>query len=130
MESVPAINTTHLDKERKEKNIKENMISPEQVKKAVYNRIDFKLPEEIWEEIDEAFGVCWNKVIGFGNEVDPEFVVDFIAAHLKKKHILLGFEKVKDIVSIILDYIEMTRGFLDDTKPFIPVFQHNNGKDK
>lgn len=45
-------------------------IDSERVKCAVYNRIDFDLPEEVWKEIDEAFGVCWNEVIGFGNEVD------------------------------------------------------------
>ena len=45
-------------------------IDSERVKCAVYNRIDYDLPEEVWKEIDEAFGVCWNEVIGFGNEVD------------------------------------------------------------
>lgn len=54
-------------------------IDSERVKCAVYNRIDYDLPEEVWKEIDEAFGVCWNEVIGFGNEVDRTEVINYVA---------------------------------------------------
>ena len=31
------------------------VIDPQRVKRAVYNRIDFELPEETWKEINDAF---------------------------------------------------------------------------
>lgn len=43
---------------------KSGEIDPAKVKSAVYIRIDFDLPEWIWDKIDNAFGECWNKEIG------------------------------------------------------------------
>ena len=60
------------------------VIDPQRVKRAVYNRIDFELPEETWKEINDAFCTCWNEVIGFGNEVDSIEVKNYIADWLRK----------------------------------------------
>ena len=35
-------------------------IDPDRVKIAVYNRIDFELPEDLWNKIDSLFAQCWN----------------------------------------------------------------------
>lgn len=96
------------------------MIDPDKVKKAVYNRIDFELSEDIWEEIDEAFRQYWNNVIGKFGEIGPYGTVNFIADYLKKRHILFQFEKIITIVDIIWDFLEMTGGFLSEENPFIP----------
>lgn len=105
------------------------MINPETVKKAVYNRIDFELPEHIWEEIDEAFGQYWNNVIGKFGEIDTYGTVNFIADYLKKQHILFQFEKLIFIIDIIWDYLEMTGGFLSDDAVFIPPAKTEKPKD-
>lgn len=99
----------------------EKTISPKRVKMAVYNRIDFELSEEFWEEIDTAFAECWNEVIGYGNDVYKETIVGYIVGHLKRKRIMLSVDKVDRIVGIILDYIKMTGGFLDEDAVVIPV---------
>ena len=39
------------------------VIDPQRVKRAVYNRIDFELPEETWKEINDAFCTCWNEAL-------------------------------------------------------------------
>jgi hypothetical protein len=41
-------------------------ISAGRVKEAVYNRIDFQLPEEHWNIISDAFADVWNDEIGLG----------------------------------------------------------------
>lgn len=99
----------------------EKTISPKRVKMAVYNRIDFELSEEFWEEIDTAFAECWNEVIGYGNDVYKETIVGYIVGHLKRKRIMLSVDKVDRIVGIILDYIKMVGGFLDEDALVIPV---------
>ena len=99
----------------------EKTISPKRVKMAVYNRIDFELSEEFWEEIDTAFAECWNEVIGYGNDVYKETIVGYIVGYLKRKRIMLSVDKVDRIVGIILDYIKMTGGFLDEDAVVIPV---------
>ncbi len=95
-------------------------IDPDRVKKAVYNRIDFELPDHIWEEIDEAFRQYWNNVIGTFGEIDTYGTVSYIATYLKRHHILFRFENIITIVDIIWDYLEMTGGFLSEDTLFIP----------
>lgn len=95
-------------------------IDPERVKRAVYNRIDFELPEEVWKEIDEAFGVCWNEVIGFGNEVDRTEVINYVADWLRKRKVMILESRLTRILDIMFEYIKMTGGFLDESQPFLP----------
>jgi hypothetical protein len=93
---------------------KEGTISAKKVKESVYSRINFELPEQIWNEIDYAFGECWNNVIGITGEVNEGQIENYIFNHLKKQRIIFEFEKVEKIVKIIYDYITMTGGWLDD----------------
>ena len=64
-------------------------IDAERVKRAVYNRIDFELPKEVWTEIDGAFRVCWNEIIGFGNEVDRTEVINYVVDWLRKRKVMI-----------------------------------------
>ena len=93
-----------------------NKIDPRQVKKAVYARIDFPLPESTWEAIDDAFGDCWNNVIGIGGDIYFDQIFDFINDRLKKRHILLLPDNLARVLTIMLDHIEMVGGFLDDPR--------------
>lgn len=91
-------------------------IDPGKVKKAVYARIDFPLPESTWEAIDHAFGDCWNNVIGIGGDIYFDQIFDFVNGHLKKRHILLLPDNLARVLTIMLDHIEMIGGFLDDPR--------------
>ncbi len=96
------------------------VIDSERVKHAVNNRIDFELPEEVWEEISEAFGVCWNEVIGFGNEVDRMEVINYVSDWLRKRKIVILESRLTRILDIMFECIRMIGGFWDESQPFLP----------
>ena len=89
-------------------------INPEKVKNAVYNRIDFNLPESVWDEIDNGFRNVWNDEIGLRGWIYEGAIEKSIYYHLKSCKILIDFDKLEKIVGIILDYIKMSGGFLED----------------
>lgn len=93
---------------------KDGYINPENVKSAVFNRIKFPLTEKNWNEIDEAFGQCWNDEIGLGGDVYTDFIAQYISNSLTQKKILIEYSRVEKIVEIILDYIKMTGGYMDE----------------
>lgn len=95
-------------------------IDAERVKRAVYNRIDFELPKEVWTEIDGAFRVCWNEIIGFGNEVDRTEVINYVVDWLRKRKVMILESRLTRILDIMFDYIKMVGGFLDESQPFLP----------
>lgn len=91
-------------------------IDPSKIKQAVYNRIDFPLPESTWNAIDEAFGDYWNNVLGMGGDIYFDQFFDFISDRLKEKHILLLPDNLGQVLTIMFDFIEMIGGFLDDPR--------------
>ena len=93
---------------------KKGEIDPEKVKQTVYNRIDFEISEVLWDEIDTAFGDCWNNVIGIRGCIYEGQIEQHIYSHLKSKKIIIDYEKVEIITKIIFDYISITGGLLDD----------------
>ncbi|MFR7823123.1 MAG: hypothetical protein ACLU30_07890 [Odoribacter splanchnicus] len=98
-------------------------IESDRVRTAVYNRINFDLSENIWTEINCAFGYYWNEKIGFAGDVYSEQIVDYIEGCLKEKHIILQKGKIIYIVNVILEYIKMIGGFLNEETPFIPLIK-------
>jgi len=93
---------------------KEGGISAQNVKESVYSRIDFELPEHIWNEINAAFADCWNNVIGVTGWVHEGQIEKYIYDQLKSKRILFDYDKIERIVKIMYDYISMTGGWLED----------------
>ena len=91
----------------------EGFIDPDRVKQAVYTRIDFELPEKHWDAISNAFAECWNNKIGLGNWVHEQQIETFIQKELNRQHILIEHNRIEIIVSIINDYITLTRGYLE-----------------
>jgi len=89
-------------------------IDSDRVKSAVYNRIDFELAEDLWDKIDSLFAQCWNNEIGIRGYVYENQIEEFIYNGLKKENIILPYEKVSKIVSMIYDYISLTGGFLNE----------------
>lgn len=92
---------------------KSGEINPEKVKNAVYNRIDFELPEWLWVKIDTAFATCWNNEIGLRGWVHENQIETAISKKLKQENIMFDYDKINRIVKIMYEYIEMTGGFLD-----------------
>ena len=93
-------------------------IDPSKIKRAVYNRIDFPLPDSTWEEINDAFGDCWNNVVG---TFTPKMFLDYIDKRLREKKIFLSLEQLKRILWVMFDYIEMVGGVFDE--PHNPNFE-------
>ena len=56
--------------------------------KVVLNGIDFELPDNIWDAIDDAFGNYWNVEVGYGGWPDFNFAVRSISNWLQKEHII------------------------------------------
>jgi hypothetical protein len=83
---------------------------------AVFNRIDFPLSSKIYKEIDKAFEQCWNKEIGLGGDIYEGFIEKFIFETLVNKKILIEYSRIEKVVEIMMDYIEMTNGFLDENR--------------
>ena len=87
---------------------------PRQAKRAVYNRIKFELPNYIWDEIDTAFGDCWNNEIEMGEYIYEGQIEQHIYNHMQSRKIIFEYEKVEIIAKIIFDYMWMTGGLSDD----------------
>ena len=56
--------------------------------KVVLNGIDFELPDNIWDVIDDAFGNYWNVEVGYGGWPDLNSAVRSISNWLLKEHII------------------------------------------
>jgi len=92
---------------------KSGVIDPEQVKAAVYNQIDFELPQWLWVKIDQAFSECWNNEIGVRGWVHEGQLENYIYNSLHEQNIMFEYVKIVQIVKIIYGYIEMSGGFLE-----------------
>jgi len=97
---------TNTDKDKKH-------IDPTLVKKYVFENINFHLTEEYWTLIDNTFSEIWNDKIGIGGYFDWDDISGQIYSNLKNQKILIEFEKIIQIVNLILTYIENTGGFME-----------------
>ncbi len=89
--------------------------------KVVLNGIDFELPENIWDAIDDAFGNYWNVEVGYGGWPDLNSAVSSISNWLQNEQIIFPIDKIVTIVNIMFDWIEQVPGaILDDDAVVIP----------
>ena len=89
--------------------------------KVVLNGIDFELPDDIWDAIDDAFGNYWNVEVGYGGWPDFNSAVRSISNWLQKEHIIFSLDKIATIVNVMFDWIEQIPGAtLDDSEVVIP----------
>ena len=89
--------------------------------KVVLNGIDFELPDDMWDAIDDAFGNYWNVEVGYGGWPDFNSAVRSISNWLQKEHIIFSLDKIATIVNVMFDWIEQIPGAtLDDSEMVIP----------
>lgn len=74
--------------------------------KVVLNGIDFELPDDIWDAIDDAFGNYWNVEVGYGGWPDFNSAVRSISNWLHKEQIIFPLDKIATIVNVMFDWIE------------------------
>ena len=95
--------------------------SPDVMHKVVLNGIDFELPDDMWDAIDDAFGNYWNVEVGYGGWPDFNSAVRSISNWLQKEHIIFSLDKIATIVNVMFDWIEQIPGVtLDDSEMVIP----------
>ncbi len=95
--------------------------SSEVMYKVILDNIDFELPENIWDAIDDAFGNYWNIEVGYGGWPDLNSAVSSISNWLQTKHIIFPIDKIVTIVNVMFDWIEQIPGaILDDDVVVIP----------
>ena len=95
--------------------------SSEVMHKVVLNGIDFELPDDIWDAIDDAFGNYWNVEVGYGGWPDFNSAVRSISNWLQKEHIIFSLDKIANIVNVMFDWIEQIPGAtLDDSEVVVP----------
>ena len=83
-------------------------IDDEEMRKAVYDQIDFKLSSEAWQEINDVFTEYWGQETKQEYFIDWNIFTDLVAGRLKKKHILLDREKIDCIVEAIIEHLKET----------------------
>ena len=89
--------------------------------RVVLSKIDYELPDEIWDEINEGFAYYWDVEVGFGNDVYFGDACVSIQNHLNFAGIMFPYEKLEQIMEIIFDFVEQIPGaFLDDSAIVIP----------
>ena len=91
----------------------EKKINSNEVYDYVLAHIEFDLPLTTWKYIDKIFYEIWNSKIGIGgsfywDEIETEVLLEF-----KKQRILLPDNYVKNVVHLILKYIEQVGGIIE-----------------
>ena len=91
--------------------------------KVVLSKIDFDLPDDVWNEIDAGFADYWDYEVGVGNEVYFDSAYNSIQKHLNTLGVLYPYENVATILEIMFDFIENIPGaLLDDLEDESPEF--------
>lgn len=91
----------------------------------VLSKIDFELPDEIWNKINEEFAHYWDVEVGYGNFLDYNDACSSIDRYLKRNMLFFSFDKLVRIIEIMLDFIGKIPGaILDDDAIVIP--KNNN----
>lgn len=102
--------------------LREDAFTEPVLHKVLLSKIDFELPDEIWEVINEGFGDYWDIEVGLGNYPDFDDSCRFIYNYLVSAHILFPYDKLETIMNILYDFIEQIPGaFLDESAVVIPI---------
>lgn len=80
--------------------------SEKNMKRAVYGRIDFPLPETTWKLLYQAFDDFWES-LGVGEAFYEGQLLAFLDERLKEQHILLPPDHLDRILHAMLDFLEM-----------------------
>ena len=78
--------------------------------KVLQQRLDFPLSEDMWEDINEAFGIYWDVEVGLGNLFDIESMFISIKHQLMRRGRLFPDERLWRVVNEIYDFISQIPG--------------------
>lgn len=84
--------------------------TPEVIYQVLNERLDFKLSEENWYEINAAFEYYWDVEVGLGNLFDCDSMFRSIRQQLFSKHIIFPEDRLYSIVNEIYDFIDTIPG--------------------
>ena len=99
----------------------EDAFSEPVLHQVVLSKIDFELPDDIWDEINEGFANYWDNEVGLGNDVYFDSACVSIQQHLASVRILLPYDKIAAIMEILFNFIKQIPGaFLDDQTVVTP----------
>lgn len=104
----------HTKKKIEDNSHYQQSISPSLVKKYIYENIDFELPENQWIDIDSSFSDIWNNKLGIGKEFYWDEISKKVFIQIRNKKILIEFERIDKIVTLMLTFIEENGGFLKE----------------
>lgn len=79
----------------------------------VKSHIEFNLTQQAWICIDAIFANIWNTKIGVGGSIYQADIENEVLQAFKKSKMLLPDNDVKEVVGLILEYIEDIGGIID-----------------
>ncbi len=89
---------------------RKDAFSESAIYKVLQQRLDFNLPLQMWNHINEAFAIYWNEEVGVGNLFGYDDMFWSIKRQLAANHILLPDEQLYRIIKEISNYIDSIPG--------------------
>lgn len=89
---------------------------PKDMKKAVYDNIDFNLPSMCWFIIDRAFSFCWNMYLG--ENINYENLLSEIKGRLQNSGLenVVSDENLQKVFDVMIDFARCTDGIILEDK--------------
>ena len=89
---------------------------PRDMKKAVYDNIDFNLPTMCWFIIDRAFSSCWNQYLG--EIINYENLLSGIKVRLRNCGLenVVSDENLQKVFDVMIDFARCTDGIILEDK--------------
>lgn len=88
----------------------EDAFSERVLYEVVNNRLNFVVPDHLWEEINEAFAYYWNEVVGLYGDIFEGAMFNTIRDYLIADLFYCPDELLQEIVTAIQDFIENIPG--------------------
>jgi len=88
-------------------------IEADLVHQFILEHIDFDLPGVIWTSIDSSFAEIWNNQLGVGRYFYCDEIEKSVTDDLLSKNIFFPEGYIRQIVKLMLEYIEKNGGFME-----------------
>lgn len=85
--------------------LQEDAFSERVLHQVVLNQIDFKLSDDLWYVINDAFSNYWNNEVGMGNYFDNESLFYSIKKWINERNYMISDEHLFQIVETITTFI-------------------------
>ena len=94
--------------------LQEDAFSEDVLHDVVINIIDFYLPYDIWEMINDAFSYYWNEEAGLNEVVSEDGMFYSIRKQLIDNRVFFPDQNLYSVISAIWDFIWMIPGAIYD----------------